>query len=101
MPNPLPDPVADPIVLDTPDPAPAPIPRRASRVVCEFCGCALTPEGEVMKRGEAARKFQRLEQELEDTRASVEHLERERDTLRADCADLKRLTARKPLIPIY
>jgi hypothetical protein len=75
----------------TPDPAPAPAPRarRGTLIECEFCGCRLTPEGEVMVRGELARRHLDLEDALRKSIASLESKEAELSEALAELRALK------------
>jgi hypothetical protein len=43
---------------------PAPEPERPGRVTCEFCGCSLDSRGNIIRRGEGARKYLAHEDEI-------------------------------------
>jgi len=54
------------------NPAPAPAPAREGRgCTCEFCGCTLTPRGEVLRMGDKAKEFRDTEEKLEKLRKDV------------------------------
>lgn len=82
-----PDPPTDPLNTDTP---PAPPPASERKCVCEFCGCQLTPRGEVLRMGEAAKNFRKHEEIVERKDKEIANLNRElaevkqeRDALKA------------------
>lgn len=96
MADPLP-PASEP-TLTIIEPPPLPPTRRAG-IVCEFCECTLTPAGEVLKRGEAARKFSRLDEKLETALADAARAQTDLDRVSGELRDLRAATARKPLMP--
>lgn len=57
MPN---DPLPPSAVVDPPA---GPTERR-KRCTCEYCGCTLTADGEIIKLGDDARKFRDQEDEI-------------------------------------
>lgn len=75
--------------LDTGLP-PAPVPAPAKKIVCEFCGCQLSPAGEVMRMGEEAKKYRdhgevvvAKDKEIARLNADLIEVRRERDALKA------------------
>lgn len=44
---------------------------KAGRICCEFCDCELTMDGEVLKRGDVARKYLEQEDVIKDLRAQL------------------------------
>jgi hypothetical protein len=71
--NPLPDP--DPV-----PPIVVPIARpERKRIECEFCECQLTPAGEVLQRGDRAKKFQRQDERIEDLERQLQLITEDRD----------------------
>jgi hypothetical protein len=50
------------------------------RVKCEFCGCRLAPNGDVMSMSAQARTFRDLEEDLK--RAKKDYVDRETELLR-------------------
>jgi hypothetical protein len=52
----------------TPDPPVIPVVPRASTrgCTCEFCGCRLTSDGEIIKMGETAKAVRKHEEEIEN-----------------------------------
>lgn len=76
------------LIPPSPEPEPESAPKRSSRsVVCEFCECKLTPDGEILKLGARARKLRDLEDELEAAEKSVGLLEAEITRLKGLLAD--------------
>ena len=73
------------------DTSPAPVTPAASerKCVCEFCGCHLTPRGEIIRMGEVAKSVRkhdeviekkdkevsRLSEELADAKRKIEELQ--------------------------
>jgi len=74
-------------VLNTDPPAPpAPADRKC---VCEFCGCQLTPRGEVLKMGDSAKNFRRHEEIVESKDKEIRRLEGELSAAKAERDALK------------
>lgn len=78
------DPVSDP------PPTPAPVPNK---LTCEFCGCELSKNGDVLRRGEAATKFLKhddviaeKDREIARLNSELADVKRERDALAASQA---------------
>lgn len=94
--------MADPILPPDdlpPDPAPVPAPRRTrgSLIECEFCGCRLTPDGEIVHRGDVARRHLDLEDSLRKSIAALEVAERERDEARSELRALQEPKTRRSI----
>lgn len=66
--------------------APTPEPPRNRRTVCEFCECQLTPNGEIVRMGEKAKKFRVHDETIE------KHVKRIAD-LESELAEEKRKVA--------
>jgi hypothetical protein len=82
----------------TPDPpAPAPIPASTRLVTCEFCGCRLTPRGEIVARGDVARAHLDLEDALRKAAVTLEAKDRELADARAEIAALKEPKPRRSI----
>ena len=84
----VPDPLlpSDPV----PDPAPLPSSSRRPKIICECCGCELTPAGDAIKisdqyRGfrSQAEKIAALKVELEKAQTDCATVTRERDDARS------------------
>ena len=84
--------VPDPLLpTDPPEPLPLPQPsNRRPKIICECCGCELTPAGDAIKisdqyRGfrSQAEKIAALKVELEKAQADCATVARERDDARA------------------
>jgi hypothetical protein len=58
-------------------------------VVCEYCGCELDSDGQILRRGERAKKFVQLEQTIDDLTVARDRAIRERDEARAQLATLQ------------
>lgn len=76
----------DPLNTDPPENLPEPSNRKC---VCEFCGCQLTPRGEVLRMGEAAKNYRKHDEVVEKKDKEIARLTeelatvtRERDTLK-------------------
>lgn len=69
----------------TPDPAPVPpVPPRTGRgCTCEFCGCRLTPDGEIIKMGDTAKAFRKHEDEIEALKKTADEQTKEIAALKA------------------
>lgn len=78
----------DPLNTD-PTPTPNPTPRE-TKCICEYCGCQLTPRGEVMRMGEKAREFRKHEEVVEARDREISRLTGIETALRQEIADLKR-----------
>jgi hypothetical protein len=54
------------------DPAPSPAPPpRAGRVTCDFCGCQLAANGDVLRMSDEAKAMQKASHALADVRAEL------------------------------
>jgi hypothetical protein len=49
-----------------------PEPERPGRVTCEFCGCSLDSKGNIIRRGEGARKYLSQEDEIARLRKELD-----------------------------
>jgi hypothetical protein len=62
---------------DDPPPMPTPAPARP-RLACEFCECALTPAGDVLRMSDTARAYLKQREQIAELRATMagltEHL---------------------------
>lgn len=69
----------------SPDPpSPPAAPARTGRgCTCEFCGCRLTAEGEIIKVGDAAKSFRKQEDTILELGKNIDALTKERDILKA------------------
>jgi hypothetical protein len=70
--------MADDLLPPNTPPAPAPDPPaspRSRRILCEFCGCELDPNGNVLRRGESARAYLDLEDENKRLQEKVDTLQ--------------------------
>jgi hypothetical protein len=81
----------DPLNTDPPTP-PVP-PREEKKCICEFCGCQLTPRGEVLRMGEAAKGFRKHEEIVEERDREISRLTALETALRQEIADLKKSAA--------
>lgn len=96
LPPPAPPPPAPPE-----PPPPAPSGRQTRTIECEFCGCRLFPTGEVMARGDQAKRFANLDIKLETLEAENERLTHDVEAARSELSALKAAaTTKKPLFPI-
>lgn len=55
-----------------PTPRVEPETPRSTRVICEFCGCQLDPKGNVLLRGDKARTYLDLEDQLQKLQESLD-----------------------------
>jgi len=69
----------------SPDPPPIPpVPLRTGKgCVCEFCGCRLTADGEIIKMGETAKAFRKHEEEIEALKKTADEQTKEIAALKA------------------
>lgn len=73
----------EPIIPGSVDePPPRVSPPSSRNPTCEFCGCRLTPAGEIIRMGDDAKRFRALSESLEQAEAVSE-------TLRADLANVR------------
>lgn len=77
------------------DPAPAPKPRATGRIVCEFCECQLAPSGDVLARGDAAKKYLDLEDRLKAANARLDTAAETITELRASLAEATKPAAKR------
>lgn len=68
------DPLAPPAAPPAPAPRSEPT-ERGKKIFCEFCQCRLDSDGNVLQRGEAAKKFSTLEEENIRLKGKVTELE--------------------------
>jgi hypothetical protein len=95
--DPLPAPTA-PAIAALPTPS---LDRPATRsVTCEYCGCSLDTEGLVLHRGDAARRFARLADDLDTVTQDRDRLARDLDAVKAELSDLRRQSASHFRIPL-
>lgn len=71
----------DPLSTDPPVVLPEPSNRKC---VCEFCGCQLTPRGEVLRMGEAAKNFRKHEEIVERKDKEIAKLNEELAAVKAE-----------------
>lgn len=88
MPDDLLPPDLPPTPADPPS-APAPRARRTQLIECEFCGCGLTPEGEVLRRGDVARRYLDLDAELKEAQFQLKETADALAAVREELAALK------------
>lgn len=77
---------------------PVAVPRASTSVTCEFCGCVLAPNGDVLKRGEEATRFQKLDDRVADLQDQLNKAVTALRTAETDLAALKQ--PKKTLIPL-
>ena len=66
--------MAEDLLPPTPDPEPV-RPSRPSRLVCEFCGCTLATNGDIVKRGDAAKAYMEQETKIADAQKQIVDLQ--------------------------
>lgn len=65
----------DPLNTETPPVTPPAADRRGC--VCEFCGCQLTPRGEIIRMGQMAKDTRKHEEVVEGLNKDIRRLEAE------------------------
>jgi flagellin-like hook-associated protein FlgL len=53
------------------DPAPTPTPTRTNRITCDFCGCQLAANGDVLRMSDEAKALQKASHKLDELRAEL------------------------------
>lgn len=72
-----------PPAIDPPPPPQDDPPVRGSKLVCEFCGCALAPSGDVLKVSARAREIREQDETIRDLKADLAAAETAADTYRS------------------
>jgi len=65
-------------------------PALSKRLTCDFCGCQLTPHGDVLKMGDDAKRYR-------DAADTIEKLERQIQALKDELRDAR--AALPPAVP--
>ena len=81
----------DPLDTNNPpsNPPPDPAPNRSRGCTCEFCGCQLTGNGEIIKMGDKAKTYRKHDQTIEDRDAEISRLNTENAKLKQENDALK------------
>lgn len=66
------------------------------KLQCEFCGCGLDQSGGVLKKGDRAKAYLALDDDLEKVRKELTDATKRADDLAAQLAQLKTATTNKP-----
>lgn len=67
--------------LNNPPAPPAPAPRTGSKIICEFCKCQLTPNGDALIISDAAREYRGHSDKNADLVKQIAKLESEKAEL--------------------
>lgn len=82
----FPDPLLPP---DDPAPDPRPAPGAPKKIVCEFCACVLAPSGDYVSLSDRAKGLRAQEETISALDARVSELTDERDQARRDLEDAR------------
>lgn len=82
----FPDPLLPP---DDPTPDPRPAPGAPKKIVCEFCGCVLAPSGDYVSLSDRAKGLRTQEEQISGLNATINDLTDERDQARRDLDDAR------------
>jgi hypothetical protein len=86
----MPDDVLPPAVDPAPPtPPPSPPEPRVGRVECEFCGCSLDTRGNIIKRGDGARRYLAQEDEIARLKSELDTAQTRNTELAAQVAELQ------------
>jgi len=83
-------PASDPLNTDDPPRPATPVIQPGRKIVCEFCGCQVTPQGEVMRMGDKAKEFRDHENVVLKKDREIERLNTELAAVRQELEALKR-----------
>jgi len=79
------------------DPAPTPGPTpRATRIQCDFCGCALAPSGDVLRMSDAAKVYRDASDAVADLTAQLATVQQELSVAQAAIDEAKRVSQTLP-----
>lgn len=71
-------------------------PPTGRKKTCEFCGCQLSQEGEIVRMGEQARKYEKLSRDLSDAEEKINLLNTTVEEQRKKIAELSAAHSESP-----